>query len=59
MDDLAAELDTKNQARFAEILLGLDNQIFATCIQADHLSAFINQSPDHEMFHVEHHLFYI
>ncbi len=54
MDDLAAELDQTHQARVAEILLGLDNQIFATCIDPKYLCAFTDKQPEHTMFHVEH-----
>lgn len=54
IDDLAAELDPHNQARFADLLLSMDNQIIATCIDPAHLKPFTDRQPDHAMFHVEH-----
>lgn len=53
IDDLPAELDTRNRSRVLEVLGGLDCQLFVTSVEA---SAIQNASPalkDYSAFHVE------
>lgn len=47
LDDLAAELDQRFQARIAERLITLPSQLFVTSINQEHLQGFLSAIPDH------------
>ncbi len=53
LDDLAAELDHRFQARIAERLLALPFQLFVTCIEQSHLKGFFADNPDFHSLQLE------
>jgi len=52
LDDLAAELDSRRRQVVAELLVGLNAQVFITAV--DDVASDLNKSLDAKMFHVEH-----
>lgn len=52
LDDLAAELDSRRRQVVAELLAGLNAQVFITAV--DDVASDLNKSLDAKMFHVEH-----
>lgn len=57
LDDLAAELDHRFQARIAERLFQLPFQLFVTCIEKDHLKGFFQNTPEHQELQLREQLF--
>ena len=53
LDDLAAELDQRFQARIAQRLMALPFQLFVTCIEKSHLEGFLAHSSEYHTLALE------
>lgn len=54
VDDLQAELDAENRASVISFLVGLESQLFVTCVDATAFMEGLIDPPEHSLFHVEH-----